>query len=304
MTIVASLLVAATLCVPPSPSNLPAPISPEALATSISPEVPISPISPRVLPGPASPASPGVPRGPITRAVPGIPGGPWQWPLTPIPVVLRPFQPPPAPWAPGHRGVDLAATPSQPVYAAGPGRVTFADRLAGRGVVAITHDEASALRTSYVPVIPSVRPGTTVHAGTRIGVLEGGPDHCAPLLCLHWGLLRGHTYLDPLTLLCRPPIRLLPVWSPTPSPEPANRFPSPTSPPRHPQDHPMTLTSAREAASGAVLGVLLTLTLALLWTQFRRHRPQRLPPDVIDLTHERTRRRTTTHPTTTDSSPA
>jgi Peptidase family M23 len=304
MAIVASLLVTATLCVPPFPSGPPTPIGSEALETPISPEVPIRPLSPGVPASPVSPLSPGVPGGPVTRGVPGIPGGLWQWPLTPTPVVLRPFQPPPAPWAPGHRGVDLAATPSQPVYAAGPGRVTFAARLAGRGVVAITHDEASALRTSYVPVIPSVSPGTTVHAGTRIGVLEGGPDHCAPLLCLHWGLLRGHTYLDPLTLLCRPPIRLLPVWSPTPRPEPAGQPASPLSPPRHPQDHPMTLTSARDAAGGAVLGVPLTLTLALLWTQFRRHRPRTLPPEVIDLTHERIRRRTTTHPTTTDSSPA
>src|SRR5262245_48381380 len=80
-----------------------------------------------------------------------IPSGPgdWRWPLPPVPRVVRDYDPPPRPWLRGHRGVDLAARPGQPVYAAGAGRVGYAGRLAGRGVVAVVH---GPLRTSYLPV--------------------------------------------------------------------------------------------------------------------------------------------------------
>lgn len=229
------------------------------------------------------------------------PPGPWRWPLTPVPVVLRGFQPPALPWGSGHRGVDLAAVPAQPVYAAGAGRVTYAARLAGRGVVAITHDATSALRTSYLPVTPSVRLGSAVTAGTQIGVIEGGADHCAPRLCLHWGLLRGQTYLDPVSLLCRPPVRLLPIWSPPP-PLP-QKHPAVAAPDSH-RTTGMTLTSAGEVGGGAVAGMLLAFALAFLWGQFRHRRRRRLPPDVIDLARERLRRRSRSHPSTSDGSSA
>ncbi|MFD2025564.1 peptidoglycan DD-metalloendopeptidase family protein [Promicromonospora aerolata] len=42
---------------------------------------------------------------------------------------------------------------------------------------------------------------------------EGGgttASHCAPRSCLHWGVRRGERYIDPLSLLYRPPIVLLP----------------------------------------------------------------------------------------------
>jgi hypothetical protein len=151
--------------------------------------------------------------GPLTR--PAQAGGePWRWPLTPIPEVVRPFEPPARPWGPGHRGVDLAARPGQPVFAAGTGRVSYAARLAGRGVIAITH---GGLRTTYLPVRPSVRPGQRVTAGERIGIVENVPGHCARRPCLHWGLRRGAAYVDPLSLLRVTRVRLLPIWD-TPPP--------------------------------------------------------------------------------------
>ncbi|MCW2947105.1 MAG: peptidase family, partial [Actinoallomurus sp.] len=147
----------------------------------------------------------------LTTLLPSpVPGGPrWQWPLRPPPRVLRGFDPPAHPWEAGHRGVDLAARPGQPVYAAGPGRVTYARDLAGRGVVTVVH---GTLRTTYLPVKPSVRTGQVVAAGARLGVLEGVLGHCGQSSCLHWGLLRGVSYLDPLTLLGQGPVRLLPWW--------------------------------------------------------------------------------------------
>jgi murein DD-endopeptidase MepM/ murein hydrolase activator NlpD len=133
----------------------------------------------------------------------------WQWPLRPTPQILRTFDPPAHPWEAGHRGVDLAARPGQPVYATGPGRVTYAHDLAGRGVITITH---GTLRTTYLPVTPAVRPGQTVRAGTAIGRLESTLGHCGQSPCLHWGLLKADTYLDPLSLLGLAPVRLLPWW--------------------------------------------------------------------------------------------
>jgi hypothetical protein len=132
----------------------------------------------------------------------------WQWPLWPVRVV-RPFDPPAHPWEAGHRGVDLAAHFGTPVYAAGPGRVGFARDLAGRGVVTVVH---GTLRTTYMPVRPSVHKGETVRSGTRLGVVEDVLGHCGQTPCLHWGLRQGVTYLDPLTLLGHGPVRLLPWW--------------------------------------------------------------------------------------------
>lgn len=137
-------------------------------------------------------------------------GSSWQWPLRPPVSVVHPFDPPAHPWEAGHRGVDLAARPGQAVYAAGPGRVGFAHDLAGRGVVTVLHGR---LRTTYLPVRPSVRPGRTVAAGARIGVVQDVLGHCGASSCLHWGLREGVRYFDPLTLLGRGPVRLLPWWS-------------------------------------------------------------------------------------------
>jgi hypothetical protein len=254
-----------------------------------------------------------------------LPSGPgdWRWPLEPTPRVLRGYDPPPRPWLSGHRGIDLAARAGQPVYAAGAGRVGYAGRLAGRGVVTVLH---GPLRTTYLPVRPSVRPGQRVTAGSRLGSMEDVRGHCGPRLCLHWGLRRGVAYLDPLSLLGLGSVRLLPVWESPGSAGPAartHRLPAPAgaSPeavaapaaagarddpvarPSGPvaaasgdEDRlidrltPPTLASATvTAGGGAVAGALLGYGLSLA-----RHRlplRRRLPPDVIDFTQERRRRR-------------
>ncbi len=131
----------------------------------------------------------------------------WAWPLAEPHPVTRGFAPGPQPWAPGHRGVDLVAPAGSPVLAAGDGRVTFAAVLAGRGVVVVTH---GALRTTYEPVTADVRVGEGVLAGGRLGALAPGHPGCPAAACLHWGLLRGETYLDPLRLVRQGPVRLLP----------------------------------------------------------------------------------------------
>jgi murein DD-endopeptidase MepM/ murein hydrolase activator NlpD len=131
------------------------------------------------------------------------------WPLQPEPDVLRGFDPPDSPWGSGHRGVDLAGSLGQVVHTALPGRVTFASGLAGRGVVVVDH---GATRTTYEPVVATVRVGDVLARGQPIGTLALAGSHCLPTACLHWGWRRADTYLDPLLLVGGGPVVLLPLW--------------------------------------------------------------------------------------------
>ena len=142
---------------------------------------------------------------------PDTPKGGWRAPLAAPLRVTRPFEPPPTPYAAGHRGVDLAGSRGQEVRSAGIGYVAWAGVLAGRGVVVVQHSE---LRTTYEPVAAVVTKGTYVQAGERIGILQRGHPGCPVAACLHWGLLDGAEYLDPMSLLADE-VRLLPLGSGT-----------------------------------------------------------------------------------------
>jgi murein DD-endopeptidase MepM/ murein hydrolase activator NlpD len=94
--------------------------------------------------------------------------------------------------------------------------VVFAGMVAGRPVISIEHP--AGLRTTYEPVDPSVAAGQPVSRGSPVGTLVAGHAGCPRAACLHWGLRRGETYLDPLALLRPPQIRLLPLGEPTGGP--------------------------------------------------------------------------------------
>ena len=198
-------------------------------------------------------------------------GGAWVAPLAGPLTVRRPFDPPATTWGAGHRGVDLAAFAGAAVRAAGAGVVTFAGPLAGRGVVVVRH---GALRTTYEPVSPLVEVGRVVTRGDPVARLD--PGHPGPArsgeALLHWGLLRGDTYLDPLTLLPRGPSRLVPLPpgappGPPPGPPAAGAMqvrhddgppapPPPASPPSPRRGAPATagllaVTAAAVAAGAA-----------------------------------------------------
>ncbi|MEU7397058.1 murein hydrolase activator EnvC family protein [Streptomyces albogriseolus] len=167
--------------------------------------------------GAGNAASPTVGTGGRRAADDAVPAIARMWPVGVRPPVLRGWEPPATVYGPGHRGVDLAAPPGTPVRAVADGRVSFAGRVAGKGVVAVelagTGDPP--LRTTYEPVRASVPEGAEVTAGEVIGTVEAGGSHCTAA-CVHWGLLRGEAYLDPLSLLPpwllhRGPSRLLPV---------------------------------------------------------------------------------------------
>jgi murein DD-endopeptidase MepM/ murein hydrolase activator NlpD len=141
---------------------------------------------------------------------PSSPGPALLW-VVPLPgdlVLTRPFEAPPHPYGRGHRGVDLRGFPGLPVLAAGDGVVAFAGMVAGRPLLSVDH--AGGLRTTYEPVDPSVGAGQHVARGSPIGTLAIGHAGCPVEACLHWGLRRSETYLDPLMLVRPPRVRLLP----------------------------------------------------------------------------------------------
>ncbi|MFJ4191425.1 murein hydrolase activator EnvC family protein [Kitasatospora sp. NPDC089509] len=142
-----------------------------------------------------------------------VPGPARAWPVGGPSGVLGRFEPPAKPWAAGHRGVDLAAAPGAEVRAAAAGVIAFSGLVAGRPVVTVTHPDSGAppLRTTYLPVIGALPVGTAVAAGQVIGRLAPDGRHCGAHDCLHWGLLRGDRYLDPLALFGAGRARLLPL---------------------------------------------------------------------------------------------
>ena len=136
----------------------------------------------------------------------------WTWPLLPRPPVLGRFDPPDVRWGSGHRGVDLGAAAGQEVLAPTAGVVTFRGVVVDRGVLVI--ETAGGLRTTFEPVDSSLAVGTGAAQGQVVATVATTPGHCAPATCLHWGVLRGDTYLDPLALVGAVRVVLLPLRPP------------------------------------------------------------------------------------------
>ena len=133
----------------------------------------------------------------------------WDWPMKPAQLSSG-FDRPAKNWLPGHRGVDLVGQSGDQVLAAGNGVVTFAGLVASKGVVVIRH---GTLRTTYEPVSATVTLGSRVRVGDVIGTLAPSESHCSTntaVTCLHWGLIRGKKYLNPLSLV-QQRVRLLPA---------------------------------------------------------------------------------------------
>ncbi|WP_246858051.1 MULTISPECIES: M23 family metallopeptidase [unclassified Corynebacterium] len=121
------------------------------------------------------------------------------------------FDPPKKKWLAGHRGVDLAATVGQDIYAAQDGVIAFVGIVAGTPVLSIDHNDG--IRTTYQPIDvtnPDISQGTVIQAGQVIGKLS--PVGISHGQGLHWGARTGKdTYINPLSLLGAPVIRLKPL---------------------------------------------------------------------------------------------
>ncbi|MBC6795618.1 M23 family metallopeptidase [Corynebacterium sp. LK28] len=126
--------------------------------------------------------------------------------------VIRAADIPDAVWKPGHRGVDLQASPGQVIVASRGGIVAFAGVVAGTPVVSISHSDG--IRTTYEPVLARVRAGQKIRRGEAIGVLADAaalPDYARKSPGLSWGARlegRKRAYIDPMTLLGSVRVRL------------------------------------------------------------------------------------------------
>ena len=159
-------------------------------------------------PGPAISSNAGSAPGP------GMAAGGWSWPLNPRPAVVRAFDPPERPWLSGHRGVDLrAAYDGAPVTSPAAGTVSFVGVVVDRFVITIDH--GTGLRSSFEAVRSDLEAGDPVAEGDVLGWIQ--PGHCGPGHCVHWGVRRGETYLNPLAFVTdlRPSV-LLPPLDPAP----------------------------------------------------------------------------------------
>ena len=119
----------------------------------------------------------------------------WRWPVDLPHPVVRPYIAPASPYAPGHRGIDIAA-PGGIVYAPAGGTVHFAGTVVDRPVLSIRH--SGGLLSSYEPVTTNLHAGDVVGRGDVIGSVVGG--HCASA-CLHFGVRLHGQYISPLSLL-------------------------------------------------------------------------------------------------------
>ncbi|WP_411206576.1 M23 family metallopeptidase [Corynebacterium callunae] len=120
--------------------------------------------------------------------------------------VLLSFDKPAQNWLPGHRGVDLDLAIGDPVLAAGAGVIAFSGVVFGTPTISIDHPDG--IRTTYQPVHSHVTVGQTVSRGEIIGTL-GHPTTAYP--GLQWGAKVGEDYLNPISLLPKPTIRIKPL---------------------------------------------------------------------------------------------
>jgi murein DD-endopeptidase MepM/ murein hydrolase activator NlpD len=121
----------------------------------------------------------------------------WTWPVAPPWRVTRAFEAPATRFSAGHRGIDLAANPGDPVLAPTDGVVSFVGRVVDREVVSLAH--AGDLLSSFEPVESSLVAGQEVRKGEPIGILGAG-GHCDGA-CLHFGVRLHGEYVSPLLYL-------------------------------------------------------------------------------------------------------
>lgn len=127
----------------------------------------------------------------------------------PVDAILLPAEIPDKNWNRGHRGVDLKAYLGDAVLASRGGTIYFAGVVAGTPTISVLHSDG--LRTTYQPVTATVEKGQAVRRGEQIGTLADasllGP-HAQRAPGLSWGAKVDERYIDPMTLLGTPHVRL------------------------------------------------------------------------------------------------
>lgn len=123
----------------------------------------------------------------------------WHLPISTPAELVNNYQAPSTTYGAGHRGIDYSVVDGQSVYAPNDGEVTFAGLVAEKPVISIKH--AGDFLSSFEPVCHTVLVGQRVKRGDLIGRACGSisyRSHCAPRLCLHYGIRNAGFYLSPL----------------------------------------------------------------------------------------------------------
>ncbi len=128
----------------------------------------------------------------------------WRWPTATSRAVLRPFALD-NPYAAGHRGIDIAASPGDEVFAPADGIVRFVGWVVDRPVMSIDH--GNGLVSSFEPIESDLRAGDAVRQGQLIGRVSLTTKHRTDG-GLHVGARMGG-YIDPMRLLSRQPRAIL-----------------------------------------------------------------------------------------------
>ena len=130
----------------------------------------------------------------LTSGRPANASGWWDRPTSGE--VIQEFRAPERTYGPGHRGVDLAATPGEPIFAMHSGTVLFAGQIAGIPIISLSSNTGE-LRSTYQPVDASVKAGDTIERGQIIGhVADRRIDHCSEH-CVHVGVRTDSQYFNP-----------------------------------------------------------------------------------------------------------
>jgi murein DD-endopeptidase MepM/ murein hydrolase activator NlpD len=113
--------------------------------------------------------------------------------------LVRPYDAPDNPFAPGHRGVKVGAEVGTPVRASDGGVVSFAGVVVDNRAVTVDHGGGLVTTYSYLATIEVSR-GDVVEQGDVVGTLgEGKPGEDLPPH-VHLSARRDGVYFDPLEL--------------------------------------------------------------------------------------------------------
>lgn len=113
--------------------------------------------------------------------------------------LVRIFDAPPDPFAPGHRGVDVGAPTGTPVRASATGVVSFAGSVAGNLTVTVDHGEGLLTTYSFLGELLVAR-ATQVEQGEVVGTVGRGHTGTSMPPHVHLSARRDGFYFDPLEL--------------------------------------------------------------------------------------------------------
>lgn len=120
----------------------------------------------------------------------------WAWPTSSHRVTST-YVAPAHRYGPGHRGIDLSASPGAVVRAPADGVVAFVGTVAGRPLVTIDH--GGGLVSTLEPVESDAAPGDVVRKAEPVGSVSVGGHIVAG--SVHLGVRRDGEYLNPMLLL-------------------------------------------------------------------------------------------------------